>query len=232
MIYGYLYLLFTTITEVYEDTYHFSQGIAGLSYLGLGIGMFIGLGGFGATSDRRIKSANAKLKAAGDNESEIPPEIRLEALVPAAFCIPIGLFWYGWSAEKHIHWIMPIIGTGWLGLGTIGIFVSVLVCPFYFPNNLPIKHTNSILRSQMGVQTYLVDCFLQYAASVTAANTIIRSLVGALLPLAGEPLYKKLGLGWGNSLLAFIALAMTPLPLVFLKYGGRLRTSKKFQVDF
>ena len=84
----------------------------------------------------------------------------------------------------------------------------------------------------MGIQTYLVDCFLRYAASVTAANTIMRSLVGALLPLAGQPLYKKLGLGWGNSLLAFIALAMSPLPLVFLKYGGRLRTSKKFQVDF
>ena len=127
MVYGYLYLVFTTITEIYEDTYHFSQGIAGLSYIGLGLGMFIGLGAFGATSDRRIKSANAKIKASGDNESEVPPEIRLEALVPAAFCIPIGLFWYGWSADKHIHWIMPIIGSGWLGLGTIGIFVSVFV---------------------------------------------------------------------------------------------------------
>jgi hypothetical protein len=34
--YGYLYLLFTTITEVYEKQYGFSTGIAGLSFLGIG----------------------------------------------------------------------------------------------------------------------------------------------------------------------------------------------------
>lgn len=85
--------------------------------------MFIGVAIFGATSDKRIKKATAK--AAG---GVVPPEIRLEGLVPAALCIPIGLIWYGWSAEKKIHWIMPIIGTGWVGLGLIGIFVSLDPC--------------------------------------------------------------------------------------------------------
>lgn len=84
----------------------------------------------------------------------------------------------------------------------------------------------------MGIQTYLIDCFPIYAAAVTAANTVMRSLVGALLPLAGQPLYQNLGLGWGNSLLGFIALAMVPLPFVFLKYGERIRTSPRFQVEF
>ena len=32
---GYLYVLFTTITNVFEDIYHFSEGAAGLAYLGL-----------------------------------------------------------------------------------------------------------------------------------------------------------------------------------------------------
>ncbi|KAJ9619098.1 hypothetical protein H2204_012809 [Knufia peltigerae] len=198
VIYGYLYLLFTTITEIYESVYHFSTGLAGLSYIGIGVGMFIGLGVFGATSDRRIQ----KKKAQGD----VSPEIRLEGLIPAAICIPIGLFWYGWSAEKQIHWIMPIIGTGWVGLGLIGIFLAV--------------------------QTYLVDCYPLYAASVTAANTVVRSLVGAFLPLAGRPLYSNLKLGWGNSVLAFIALAMVPLPFIFMRYGARLRTHPRFQVNF
>ncbi|KIX02972.1 uncharacterized protein Z518_06522 [Rhinocladiella mackenziei CBS 650.93] len=198
IIYGYLYLLFTTITEVYEGTYGFSTGLAGLSYIGIGVGMFIGLGLFGATSDRRIRRKQEK-------HGDTTPEVRLEGLVPAAICIPIGLFWYGWSAEKQIHWIMPIIGTAWVGLGLIGIF--------------------------MAVQTYLVDCYPIYAASVTAANTVVRSLVGAFLPLAGRPLYSDLGLGWGNSLLAFIALAMVPLPLIFMRYGAWLRTHPRFQVS-
>ncbi|KAH0848190.1 hypothetical protein AYO21_05322 [Fonsecaea monophora] len=198
IVYGYLYLLFTTITEIYETTYGFSTGLAGLSFLGIGIGMFIGLILFGATSDKRIRAKQA--------QGDVSPEIRLEGLIPAAFCIPIGLFWYGWSVEKEVHWIMPIIGTGWVGLGLMGIF--------------------------MAVQTYLVDCYPLFAASVTAANTIIRSLVGAFLPLAGRPLYSSLGLGWGNSLLGFIALGMAPLPFFFMKYGAWLRTHPKFQVSF
>jgi len=40
----------------------------------------------------------------------------------------------------------------------------------------------------------------------------------------------KLGLGWGNSLLAFIALAMTPLPFFFIKYGEHIRTKYKVQL--
>jgi hypothetical protein len=34
--YGYLYLLFTTITEIYQKQYGWSTGIAGLSFLGIG----------------------------------------------------------------------------------------------------------------------------------------------------------------------------------------------------
>lgn len=124
VVYGYLYLLFTTITEVYESVYHFSTGLAGLSYLGIGIGMFLGLGIFGATSDRTLKKYKEK-----HNGEDSPPEIRLQGLVVPSLCIPIGLFWYGWSADKQIHWIMPIIGTGWVGLGLIGIFVSFLPFP-------------------------------------------------------------------------------------------------------
>ena len=36
MIYGYLYLISTTLTGVFETKYHFSQSSAGLAYLGIG----------------------------------------------------------------------------------------------------------------------------------------------------------------------------------------------------
>jgi hypothetical protein len=45
-------------------------------------------------------------------------------------------------------------------------------------------------------------------------------------------MYQTLGLGWGNSLLAFIALALTPLPFIFYRYGERIRNSKMFKVEF
>lgn len=200
VVYGYLYLLFTTITSVYEINYHWNSGIAGLSYLGLGLGMFIGLFGFGAFSDRLVTRLMAKYN------SPRKPEYRLPLMMIGALFVPIGLFWYGWSAEKRIHYIMPIIGTGWVGAGLILTF--------------------------MPISTYLVDSFTMFAASAMAANTVMRSLVGAFLPLAGPSMYSTLGLGWGNSLLGFIALALWPVSLLFYRYGERIRTNKRFQVQF
>lgn len=195
IIYGYLYLLFTTLTRVFEGTYHFSQGNVGLAFLGIGVGSMLGLVIFGALSDRTVK----RLAAQG----EMKPEYRLPPLIPGSLLIPIGLFWYGWSAEKGIHWIMPIIGTMWVGLGLLATF--------------------------MPIQTYLVDAYAEHAASAIAANTVLRSLCGAFLPLAGPSMYDALGLGWGNSLLGFIALICAPVSVIFYKYGERIRKHPRFQ---
>jgi hypothetical protein len=94
-------------------------------------------------------------------------------------------------------WVAPIIGMGFIGAGVITSF--------------------------MPVTTYLVDAFTPYAASAAAANTVFRSVGGALLPLCGQSMYNALGLGWGNTLLAFIALANLPLVLFFIKYGEKIR---------
>ncbi|KAJ5658213.1 MFS transporter cpaT [Penicillium longicatenatum] len=200
LVYGYLYLLFTTISEVFEGQYGFSQGTVGLSYLGIGIGSVIGLATLGATSDRLLKYLTNK------NGGASKPEYRLPPMIPGSLFVPVSLFIYGWTAYYKVHWIVPIIGTSFLGVGMLMAFMTV--------------------------STYLVDAFTIYAASAMAANTVLRSLVGALLPLAGPAMYKSLGLGWGNSLLGFIALAMCPLPVVFYVYGERIRTSKMFRVDF
>ena len=214
VVYGYLYLLFTTITEVFEDQYHFSQGDVGLTYLGIGVGSLIGVVVFGIASDKILKAKSKK--------GEMKAEYRLPPMIPGSFIIPIGcrlsstyticghanirvVLVYGWTAEKHVFWIVPILGTGVVGLGLLATF--------------------------MPIQTYLVDAFTIYAASALAANTILRSLVGAVLPLAGQKMYATLGLGWGNSLLAFIAIAMFPIPVVFYKYGERIRKSPRFQIQ-
>lgn len=72
--------------------------------------------------------------------------------------------------------------------------------------------------------TYLIDAFPRYAASAISANTLLRSLMGTFLPMAGLSMYSALGLGWGNSLLAFISLAFSVVPLLFYRYGEYLRT--------
>ncbi|KAJ5096989.1 MFS transporter cpaT, partial [Penicillium angulare] len=198
LIYGYLYLLFTTFTDVFQSQYGFSQGSVGLSYLGIGVGSLIGLFVLGTTSDRLLKYLTVK------NGGASKPEYRLPPMIPGTLFVPISLFIYGWTAYYKVHWIVPIIGTGFMGVGMLIAFMTV--------------------------STYLVDAYTIYAASAMAANTVFRSLAGALLPLAGPKMYETLGLGWGNSLLGFIALALSPLPIVFYMFGERIRTSKLFAV--
>jgi hypothetical protein len=76
---------------------------------------------------------------------------------------------------------------------------------------------------KIAIQAYVVDAFTLYAASALAANTLTRSVMAAVLPLAGPKMYKALGLGWGNSLLAFLALAMIPVPCLLMMHGEKMR---------
>lgn len=189
--YGYLFLLFTTFPTLFQSRYGFTTGTTGLAYLGIGIGMFIGLSAMGVISDRLLVS---KTRA---NNGVSKPEFRLPPMMYGSFFIPVGLFWYGWAAYANTHWIVPILGTGCFGIG--------------------------LLMTAMPVLTYLVDAFEEWSASALAANTVLRCVMGALLPLAGPKMYENLGLGWGNSTLAFIACAMVPVPFVFVKWGETLR---------
>ncbi|MCJ1381871.1 hypothetical protein MMC17_004983 [Xylographa soralifera] len=112
LAYGYLYLLFTTITTVFEQEYKFSPNIVGLTFLGVGVGMILGAVVFGVISDRRLKKAQA-------SQMDMKPEYRLHIM------IPIGLFLYGWTAEKHVFWFVPILGTAIAGAGIMAYFVRI-----------------------------------------------------------------------------------------------------------
>jgi MFS family permease len=125
------------------------------------------------------------------------PEHRLPILFVGSFVMPIGLFLYGWTVNPKIHWMVPLVGLWLIGLG-----LTVTVVP---------------------VRTYLADVFAEYAASAIAAGVFFQTVAGAVLPLAGPPVYAKLGYAWGNSLLGFIALGFAPLPIFFYRYGRALR---------
>jgi DHA1 family multidrug resistance protein-like MFS transporter len=73
----------------------------------------------------------------------------------------------------------------------------------------------------------LID-FETSAASVFAANTIIRSAVGAAFPLFSKQMFVNLGVQWAGTLLGCLALIMIPIPLAFIKWGPALRKKSKF----
>ncbi|KAM5376445.1 hypothetical protein ACJZ2D_005499 [Fusarium nematophilum] len=193
--YGVLYLMFTTITEVFQTRYGIVNNV-GLVYFGIGVGQIVGVCAFGSISDAVVK----KLAKGG----EMKPEYRLQPMAPAAAMVPLGLLIYGWSAQYYVHWFVPLLGNFFIGVGVITIFIPVAA--------------------------YLVDAFPAHAASATAATTVLRSIGGALLPLAGPRMYAKLDQGWGNTLLAGIALGMMGMIWFTMKYGERLRTHPRYQM--
>ncbi|EEY14838.1 fluconazole resistance protein [Verticillium alfalfae VaMs.102] len=134
------------------------------------------------------------------NHGVYEPEMRLPDCVYFACLLPLTFFWYGWSAYAQVHWISPILALLPFGLGLVGVWQPI--------------------------QAYIIDAFPEYAASALAAFTVFRSVVAAFLPLAGPKMYDALGLGWGNSLLGFVAIALIPVPALICKYGARFRAQK------
>ncbi|KAF1826769.1 MFS general substrate transporter [Dissoconium aciculare CBS 342.82] len=134
------------------------------------------------------------LKLTAANNGVFTPEMRLITSIPSGILLPIILFWYGWSSLYKLPWPSRILSLVPFGLGIVGLY-------------LPIS-------------TYIVDSYPIYAASATSANVIFRSVVGALLPLAGPPF----------SLLGFVCVVMVPLPYVFYRIGGRLRAKQRFSL--
>lgn len=76
-----------------------------------------------------------------------------------------------------------------------------------------------------------MDVFEDYAASAVGANAVLRGITAALVPLGGLELYHALGWGWGNSVLAFVALALAPVPMLLGAYGHKIRVMERFQVE-
>lgn len=61
-----------------------------------------------------------------------------------------------------------------------------------------------------------------------AANGLVRYTMAAVFPLFTYQMYEKLGVGWATSLLAFISLAMLPIPWLFYKYGPKIRAKSSY----
>ncbi|KAG4030662.1 hypothetical protein MFRU_011g01200 [Monilinia fructicola] len=196
-LYGLMYLVLSTFPGLWEGPYNESIGIGGLNYISLGIGFFLGTQICAPCQDRIYRALRARNNGIGK------PEFRVPLMIPGALLVPVGLFWYGWSAQAKTHWIVPNIGAAIFAAGTITGFQCI--------------------------QTYIVDAYTKYAASAIGAATVMRSLAGFGFPLFAPYMYAALDYGWGNSLLGFVAIGLGwPAPILLWMYGEKLRTRSTF----
>ncbi len=120
-----------------------------------------------------------------DNGSP-PPEAMVCVVCLAAILIPCGEIIFAWTCTPNVHWIAPIIAGVPFGAGNAAVFI-------YASN-------------------YLVSSYDIYAASALAGNAVLRSMMGATLPLAGPSMYRTLGANWAGTLLGLLEAACIPIP--------------------
>lgn len=65
------------------------------------------------------------------------------------------------------------------------------------------------------------------AASAIAANSIARSIAGAVFPMFATYIYQGMGVQWANTLIGCVAALMVPIPILFYRYGSRIRAKSK-----
>ncbi|KAG4026497.1 hypothetical protein MFRU_040g00550 [Monilinia fructicola] len=194
LIYGLLYVWFESFAIVFVEIHGFSLGKEGLAFLGIFVGSLVVIPPF-------FWYLHRYQEPKFNDKGEIKPEIRLQPAFVGAFCIPICLFWFGWTSRESIHWIVPIIGSAFFSIGAFLLFNSVL--------------------------NYIGDAYPIYAASAYAGNDFMRSCFGAGFPLFANAMFTNLGVPWASSTLAFISVAFIPIPFVLYIYGERIRKSSK-----
>jgi len=87
--FGFMYLVLSTFTVLFEQTYHEKTGIAGLNYISIGLGLFFGAPICGKGMDIIYR----KLKERNPNH-EGKPEYRMPILLPFSILVIAGIFIY------------------------------------------------------------------------------------------------------------------------------------------
>lgn len=118
-VYGILYLSLASFPVVYQEVRGWNQVVGALPFLAYLVGIL-----FGAA----INLANqrfyiSRFKA---NNNRPVPEARLPPMMLGSVFFTAGLFIFGWTGQKQIHWFPSMVGATCMGLGFFTIFQAAL----------------------------------------------------------------------------------------------------------
>lgn len=77
----------------------------------------------------------------------------------------------------------------------------------------------------------MVDIYPGKPATATAANNVVRCLLGAAATAAIGPMTDALGIGWAYTILALLFIISSAGPVATMKYGIEWRRAKKAKAE-
>lgn len=144
-------------------------------------------------------------KLSDQHQGYAPPESRLPLCMAGAVTAPVGLIWFAWTNSPSIHWMVSIAAGVPFGFALVVIF--------------------------QGINNFLVDSYVIYAASVLAGTAVVRSVLAAVFPLFTGRMYQQLGIHWASTIPAILALVFAPFPFLLYKYGPLIRARCKYSAE-
>ena len=220
IVYIVLFTFLEGYTFIFQETYGISQGITGLCFLGIIIGL-LGANALTPLIYRWAKRDLQKIKEKGG--TRLPPEFRLwYSMLGGAFALPISLFWMGWTARSDISIWSPLAASVLFGYGKFSIFQKIYETLTITPGTLCIFITS---------YQYIIDSYETYAASALASITFIRYMASGGMTVVGIPFYKNLGVAYTLTIMGCISALLVPVPYVFFKYGWWIRSKSKYAIN-
>ncbi|EED15413.1 bicyclomycin resistance protein, putative [Talaromyces stipitatus ATCC 10500] len=191
------YAVTTSLTWCFSSTYHFNEVEIGLSYIPIGVGSMIAAFTNGFLLDwnyrRAVKKVLGRPLARGehfDHDTGVAlgfhiERTRLQIVIPAVVLAMLAMVAYGWSVYLVLTPAVPLVLLflfGWLGTAAYS-----------------------------GMNVLIVDLNLKSPATATAANNLIRCMLGALGAMVIMPIINAVGMGWTFIMISGVWIVLSPL---------------------
>ena len=177
IIYGALFMMFAAFPIVYEEDRGWNEGVGGLAFLGIMVGMICGV-------IYTIPDNKRYLKTMERNGGHAPPEARLPPVIVASIAIPIALFWFAWTNSPSIHWMVSIAAGAPFGFGIILIYLGTIsyLIDSYTIFSASVLAASSVLRSGFGGIFPLFTTYMYNNLGIHWASSIPAFLTVACMP--------------------------------------------------
>lgn len=173
ILYGTIYMFLGAFNIVYQKERGWNAGEGGLSFLGLAVGMLVGLA-YTMVDNKRY----TKLGASATPESRLPPGM------VGALALPIGMFAFAWTNGPDIHWAVSIVLSAPFGFGSVAVFLSCFnyLMDSYTIYAATVLGASAMLRSFFGTAFPLFVSQMYGALGIHWASSIPAFLTVACLP--------------------------------------------------
>jgi MFS family permease len=121
IVYGTLYMMFASFPIVYQEARGWSEGVGGLAFLGVLIGMNFAVIYTIFYDNKRYQ------KTADKHGGFAPPEARLPPAMVGGIALTVGLFWFAWTNYPTLPWQASVAAGIPFGFGMCLVFLAVMV---------------------------------------------------------------------------------------------------------